>query len=174
VATQQDRRAVDADGDGQVSATERASYAATTCHALAAAFHVTLDGTPLSCSVTPGGYEYLPPDATLPSARLTCGLTASAALDRTRTLHIDNGYRPDRAGWHELTATGEGVHLVDSPLPDSSVSDELRNCPSRTLDVRTATLQVAPGADPDPATTALPTQTASAGLLATPRLHCAG
>jgi hypothetical protein len=130
VATQQDRRAVDTNSDGRITADERAAYAAITCRAVAAAFQVAVDGTPLSWSVTPGGYEYVAPDVTLPAARLTCGLTAPAALDRPRTVRVDNRYRLDRAGWHELTAIGDGVHdgvhLVDSPLPDGSVSDELR------------------------------------------------
>jgi ABC-type nickel/cobalt efflux system permease component RcnA len=167
VATQQDRHAVDTNSDRQITAAERASYAATTCRAVAAAFQVTVDGTPLSWSVTPGGYEYVPPDVTLPAARLTCSLTAPAALDQPRTVRVDNRYRPDRAGWHELTATGHGVHLVDSPLPDHSISDELHNYPSATLDVRTATLHVAPGAGPSPAIAGTPAAAAGTGLLGT-------
>jgi hypothetical protein len=174
VATQQDRRAIDANSDGQITAAERASYAATTCRAVAAAFQVTVDGTPLSWSTTPGGYEYVPPDVTLPAARLTCSLTAPAALDQPRTVRVENRYRLDRAEWHELTATGDQVHLVDSPLPDHSVSDELRSYPSATLDVRTATLQVAPGAGQSPAVAGTPTAAAGTGCSAPQKVRCAG
>jgi hypothetical protein len=111
---------------------------------------------------------------TLPAARLTCRLSAPAALDRARTVRVDNGYRLDRAGWHELTATGDGVHLVASPLPDHSVSDELRSYPSRTIDVRTATLQVAPGAGPSPAAAGPPDTSTDADCSVPPRLCCGG
>jgi ABC-type nickel/cobalt efflux system permease component RcnA len=145
VPTRQALPAVDTDGDGQASPAERAAYAAATCRAFAAAFHVSLDGTPLSWSVAASGYVYVPPES-LPTARLTCGLTAAAGLDRARTVQVDNRYLSDRVGWHELTAAGEGVRLVDCPLPATSVSDELRHYPGGTLDVRAASFRVVPGA----------------------------
>jgi nickel/cobalt transporter (NicO) family protein len=94
------------------------------------------------------------------------GPDAPAAFDWPRRVHIDNGYRLDRAGWRELTATGDGVHVLDPSLPEHSVSVELRSYPSGTLDVRIATLQVAPGAGPSPAAAGAPATTAGAGLLA--------
>src|SRR5262249_42409560 len=60
-----------------------------------------------------------------------------------------NRFRADRVGWRELTAVGHGVRLVDSPLPASSVTGELRRYPpdllSSPLDVRSARLRVEPG-----------------------------
>ena len=70
-------------------------------------------------------------------------------------LSITNGYLADRIGWREMTAVGDGVGVVDSPLPARSVSDELRSYPqdllSSVLDVRSATLAVTPGAGTRPA-----------------------
>jgi ABC-type nickel/cobalt efflux system permease component RcnA len=60
-----------------------------------------------------------------------------------------DGYRSDRIGWRELTAVGRGVHLDRSPVPATSVSDELLHYPndllSSPLDIRSATIDVVPG-----------------------------
>lgn len=61
---------------------------------------------------------------------------------------IANRHRLDQPGWRELTAAGDGVRLVDSRLPQHSVSDELRAIPpadALVVDVRTATVRVEPG-----------------------------
>src|SRR5262249_19514527 len=93
--------------------------------------------------------DYPPGQAGLPTTRLTCRLTAPSALTTEATVTVRDGYRGDRIGWHELTATPAGVALLDPPVPSASISDELRSYPNdlRTspLDVREATLHVAPG-----------------------------
>ena len=160
IVTTQDRRRVDADHDGVVTDSERAGYAGTTCTTMAADLHVRVNGENLHWTVVPGEYRYEHGSAGLPSARLTCELTSPAGLSAPATVTIDNRYDLARPGWHEMTARGDGVHVVEPLLPPASVSDELRAYPpveDLTVDVRTATLQVAPG--PAALETPLPTAT---------------
>jgi ABC-type nickel/cobalt efflux system permease component RcnA len=157
VPTLQDKSAVDANSDSDPSEPERAAFAAKACAEFAAQFMVNVGGAPLKWTMTPGTYEYAPGAAGLQTARLTCALSAPATLHQATTVTVENQHRADRVGWHEMTATAEGVHLVDSPLPDKSISDELRayppgQGPTSLLDTRTATLRVEPGAGSAPAT----------------------
>ena len=93
------------------------------------------------------------PDCT--PAGSSCALEAAADRSgRTSTVEVANGYRADRIGWRELTATGHGVHPVDPPIPARSVSDWLRAYPTdllgSPLDQRSARLRVEPGDGPPP------------------------
>jgi hypothetical protein len=119
----------------------------TECHTLADSFTVRVGNHLLQWTVTSVGFGYRPGAGGLQTSRLTCALTAPAQT--TGTVRIGNHYRTDRVGWRELTATGDGVRLVDSPLPTRSISDELRSYPqdllSSALDQRAATLRVGPG-----------------------------
>ena len=151
LVTGQDRRAVDADHDGPITAAERTGYAPVACASLAADFDVSVDGQRLAWTI---------PDRTSPSTRqhrwpaqrtARCHLEAPARLATPATVVINSHHRADLAGWRELTAAGDDVHLIDSLLPQRSVSDELRAVPpadALTLDVRTAALQVRPGPAP--------------------------
>ena len=98
IATGQDRQTVDGDHDGKVTDAERVRYARTGCAALAAQFDVQVNDEHLSWTVVPGDYVYEPGSAGLPSARLTCGLTAPARLSAAATVTIANNYRTDTAG----------------------------------------------------------------------------
>lgn len=75
--------------------------------------------------------------------------SAFAQLDRVANLSFSDGYRADRVGWHEITAVGNGVRLIDPQVPATSVSDELRRYPndllSSPLGVRSVTLRTQPG-----------------------------
>jgi len=88
----------------------------------------------------------------LHTTRLTCALRAPADLAATSTVDVTNGYRADRIGWRELTATGHGVHPVDPSIPARSPSDALRSYPAdllgSPLDQRSARLRVEPGDGP--------------------------
>jgi nickel/cobalt exporter len=152
IPTMQDRSIVDTNHDGMTDDPERAAYAAATCRELAAGFTAKAGHDRLKWTVTAPAFEYVPGTTGLPTSRLTCSLTAPARLAAQATLSVsvENRFRTDRVGWREMTAVGDGVRLVDSPLPNHSVSNELRGYPadllSSQLDVRSATLRVAPGA----------------------------
>ncbi|MDN3358523.1 High-affinity nickel-transporter [Actinomadura sp. DC4] len=149
IPTLQDKSAVDTGHDGSVDAAEMTTFARGQCAGLARATRTTLAGRPLGWSVTSTSYAYVPGAAGLRTSRLTCQLTARADLVRPSEVGFANGFRADRIGWHEITATGRGVRLVHSPVPRSSVSDELRRYPgdllTSPLNVRSATLRTAPG-----------------------------
>jgi ABC-type nickel/cobalt efflux system permease component RcnA len=107
----------------------------------------------------------------LKTSRLECRLTAPAALDERASVSVENGFRADRIGWRELVASGAGVRLVDSPVPATGISDELRAYPDDLLasppDVREAVLTVEPGTGPAaPAAAAVATNASGTGFLA--------
>jgi ABC-type nickel/cobalt efflux system permease component RcnA len=80
---------------------------------------------------------------------LTCGFRADVDLDAAAEVTLGDTYLADRVGWREMTADGDGVRLLDSPVPVASVSDELRKYPADLLaspvDVRSFTVATEPG-----------------------------
>ena len=88
-----------------------------------------------------------PPDDPIPFHTKSGVLTA--ALDGERQVAFQNRYLADRVGWREVTADGEGVRLIDSPVPVASISDELREYPGDLLaspvDVRSFRVSTEPG-----------------------------
>jgi nickel/cobalt exporter len=146
IPTLQDRVRADADGDGTLSEAERAGYAAAECARLAGGFAVTADGKRLVWTVSGPAYEVLPGTGGLSTSRLDCLLSAPARLDVTAEVRVDNGYRADRVGWRELSATGAGVVVAESTVPAASVSGQLSAYPADLLssapDVRTATIRL--------------------------------
>lgn len=124
--------------------------AAAMCTGVAAHEVLTVDGRPVPLSLTSSSYTLRPGAAGLHTSRLECRLHATVATtDHDRTVSLADNYDAERIGWHEITAVADGVHLVNSPVPATSVSDQLLHYPndllSSPLDVRHATLDVAPG-----------------------------
>lgn len=150
--TLQDRSAVDANGDGTVSAAESAAYNSRVCNAMARAVALQVDDHRVQWSVRPAGFEYRPGSAGLHTSRISCTLDAAAHLTRSAVVDLVNGYQADRVGWREITAAGHGVRIVNPPVPVRSVSDSLRSYPTdllgSPLDQRSARLQVEPGDGP--------------------------
>jgi nickel/cobalt exporter len=146
IPTLQDRARADTDGDGTLSEAERAGYATAECARLADGFAVTADAKRLVWTVSRPAYEVVPGTGGLSTSRLDCLLSAPAPLDVTAELRVDNGYRVDRVGWRELSASGAGVIVAGSTVPAASVSGQLRAYPadllSSALDVRTATIRL--------------------------------
>jgi nickel/cobalt exporter len=132
-----------------VAAESGVGYNARACDALAHDVAVRVNGHRLGWTVRPTGFEYRPGNAGLQTTRITCALEANTDLAVPSTVDVANGYRADRIGWRELTATGHGVHPVDPPIPARSVSDGLRTYPTdllgSPLDQRSARFRVEPG-----------------------------
>jgi nickel/cobalt transporter (NicO) family protein len=150
--TLQDRSAVDANGDGTVSAAESAAYNGRVCNAMARQVALHVDGHRVQWSVRPAGFGYRPGSAGLHTSRISCTLDAGAHLTRPAVVDLVSRYQADRVGWREITAAGHGVHIVNPPVPARSVSDSLRSYPAdllgSPLDQRSARLQVEPGDGP--------------------------
>ena len=160
IPTLQDRPAIDTDHDGTVDAAERDAHATAACAEFARDFEAKADGNRLKWTVPAKDFQYTPGTGGLETSRLTCSLTSAARLGGAAAVAVANHFRTDRVGWREMTAVGDGVRLVGSTLPTTSVSDELRTYPtdllSSALDVRTATLKAEPGAGAAAATITTP------------------
>lgn len=117
------------------------------CDDVARDVAVTIDGKRLHWTLSSTRLDREPGAAGLDTTRLTCELTAPATLDRPTDIEIVNGHLPERLGWRELTATGDGVTVTG--LPSASVTNQLRSYPddllSSPLDVRSAHLRTTPG-----------------------------
>jgi nickel/cobalt transporter (NicO) family protein len=155
IPTLQDRPAADTNHDGTVDPAELSARAASLCGQLSSNVDVRVGDGRLALPVTSSTFAFAPGAGGLDVSRLSCSLEAPTDLATDATLRVENRYLADRIGWREMTAVGDGVGLVDSPLPTKSVSNELRDYPqdllSSVLDQRSATLTVTPGAGTGPA-----------------------
>ncbi|GGL14288.1 hypothetical protein Sme01_06530 [Sphaerisporangium melleum] len=136
---------VDTDRSGAASAEETAAYATTTCAALARAQRLTVDGAQVPWQVGRAAFRYEAGQGGLRTSRLTCALSAPAAV--SSTVVFADAFLGERIGWREITAVSRGVRLDRPPVPAVSSSDELRRYPADLLadplDQRSVTLHVA-------------------------------
>ncbi len=149
IPSQQDRSDIDTDGDGELSEAELAARAELMCPQVQQEMKAQVDGAAVTWTVGETSMEAVPGAAGLPTLRTTCNFSAEVDLDDPATVTFTDGYRTDRIGWREITATGNRIALRDPAVPSASVSDELRTYPedllSSPLDVREVTLTAEPG-----------------------------
>jgi nickel/cobalt transporter (NicO) family protein len=149
IPTAQAQPQIDANGDGSATSAELGAFAAIRCAEFAAAVDIVVDGNSVSTIITSASFHYTPGAAGLQSGRLECRLDAVVSLEAARTVEFRDGFEADRVGWHEINAIGDGARIVDSAVPQVSVTDQLRNYPTDVLasplDVRTATFDIQPG-----------------------------
>ena len=148
--TVQDRSTVDTSGDGTADEAELQAYAEKACNELSGKLDVAIDADRLRWSLKRPTFIYQAGAAGLQTSRLDCELTVAADLSRPREIRLDNHYLVDRVGWREITAVGDGVKLIDPPVPAVSRSgSDLRSYPAELLasppDVRSVVLRVEPG-----------------------------
>ena len=138
-----------AQAEPQIAALGLDGYAAARCAEFAESVDIVVDGNSVSATVTSASFHYTPGAAGLQSGRLECRLDAVVSLEAARTVEFRDGFEADRVGWHEINAVGDGARIVDSPVPQVSVTDQLRSYPTDVLasplDVRSATFDVRPG-----------------------------
>lgn len=113
------------------------------CDELAAGLEVTSDSAALELVSTASSIEFLPGQGGLETTRIECGYRASVTLTAGTTISIADTNHGARVGWHEMTASGDGV-TIRSELPVESTSQRLTAYPedSRRPDQRTGTLTV--------------------------------
>ena len=149
IPTQQALPSIDTDGDDAMSTAELAAQADAQCAAVADAVEVQVNNQPVPLVVGPATLETAPGAAGLPTLRLTCPRSGERDLTEPAVVTLLDDYRTDRVGWHEITAVGEGVRLLDSPVASASISDELRTYPvdllQSPLDQRSLTVRTEPG-----------------------------
>ncbi|MDQ1688729.1 MAG: nickel/cobalt transporter (NicO) family protein [Frankiaceae bacterium] len=148
IPTAQQRGEIDVDGDGALSVTEAAAWAHASCARVERDVSVEVGGAPLRWGITSETFAFVPGAGGLDTGRLECGLRSAAVISSAEVVVRDNASR-GRIGWHEITVVGSGVELLRSPVPATSVSDELRHYPgdllASPLDVREARLHVQAG-----------------------------
>ena len=149
IPTAQLRHRVDVDGDGTLTSGERAAYAARSCAALRMDLVLSVGTRSARLVGDDASFVLEPGAAGLETSRLVCRSSSAVDLTRGTTVGFADDHLADRIGWREITARGVGVSLVRSPVPQTSVSSELRSYPgdllSSPLDVRRAEIEVRPG-----------------------------
>ena len=155
IPTAQLQSSVDTDRDGTASPDELAQFGRARCRALGRAIELGVDGQPVPLTVVSTSFVYRSGQASLPTGRLECTFDASLDVSAARTVMFTDAYLADRVGWHEIVAVGDGVTLVNSPVPRDSISNRLERYPddllSSPLDVKKVALDVRPGAATAPA-----------------------
>jgi len=149
IAALQERPAVDADHDDTVSDSESRAYAGKVCSDLSRQLHLKAGRTRANWKQSSATLVYESGEAGLKTSRLTCDLTAQADLTEPADIRAETNYDTTRIGWHEMTATGQGVRITRTDVPATSPTRELRQYPqdplTSPLDQRTAALRSKPG-----------------------------
>ena len=176
IPTFQERRKMDTDGDGTVSDDEVAAARGPYCATQGSKLRLTIGGTAAPLRSTDAALSFPGGLGGLSTMRLECTYVAPLTTRLTPTTSIafeDTSY-PERLGWREIIARGDGVTVETGGLPATSVSKRLTAYPadliSQPLDVRSAALTVtavAPvAASPAPAAVATELPAAPVSALA--------
>ncbi|MGW1235055.1 nickel/cobalt transporter [Streptomyces californicus] len=151
IASLQERPVVDSDHDDAVSDVESRAYAEEACSGLRKQLHLSLGGARADWKPSSAALVYENGEAGLKTSRLTCELTTRATLTEPTGIRAETDYDTTRIGWHEMTATGQGVRITRTDVPATSATRELRQYPqdplASPLDQRTASLRSEPGQD---------------------------
>jgi nickel/cobalt transporter (NicO) family protein len=155
IPTFQERRAIDADGDGRVEDPERSAWALRRAEGIRSNLSVSVDGRPVPLRIDATSMTLRSGQGGLDVLRLEASLLGTLGGDRGRVVFRD-GNDGDRVGWREVTAVGsEGIAVRGSSVPMSSPSDGLRAYPGDLLSsppsVRMATFTFGPGRQTSPA-----------------------
>ncbi|MEU5285605.1 nickel transporter [Streptomyces sp. CA-278952] len=149
IAALQERPVVDSDHDDTVSDSEARAYAGKACSDLRGQLHLSVGGKRANWKQSSATLVYENGEAGLKTSRLTCELTTQAALGEPTGIRARTDYDTTRIGWHEMTATGQGIRITRTDVPAASATRELRQYPqdplASPLDQRTASLRSEPG-----------------------------
>ena len=153
IPTFRERQAMDGDGDGAISAAEEAAWLATTVPDLAANLRLTVDGAPVALAAQSQTLTFPPGQGELPTLRLELQLSAAlppVTQGQARSLEYEDGNFAGRLGWQEVVASAADGSLLDSSVPATGLSNELRDYPADLLQsppaVNRATVRHAPAA----------------------------
>jgi len=152
IPTVQERRNVDTNSDDTFSPTEQLEYASRTCKALARLNRPVLNGSRLNPTVAAARMDLLEGQAGLQTLRVECTLKAEhPPVSKNWQVQYRMESFPDRAGWREVTAEGDGTTLIESDVPEQSSTKALLEYPdaadTRPLDRRSAELTARAGGE---------------------------
>jgi hypothetical protein len=150
IPTLQAKPDLDADGDGRFSDAEQVAYRERECARVAAQSHLSVDGSDRAVVGAGVALTITPGLAALTTSRIECRLDAAGDLPRgVHDVRFTSDYAKDYAGWHEVTAQGDGATLVQSDVAAASPSRMLTTYPAAGVtappDVHDATLRAEPG-----------------------------
>lgn len=152
IPTAQAEGRTDADGDGQISPSEFERRAQSDCADVVTQLTLNVDSVSVPFALIDATFAYQPGQAGLPTGRLECRLEAIVDLTASHQVSFRDAASIDRVGWREIIAQGDGVRLLDSPVPQTSTTDELRTYPvdllDSPLDVHQLIVSTAPGGAP--------------------------
>lgn len=142
IPTLQALQRIDRDGTGDMSEEESNGFLAERCPALSERMALTLDGRVARLVVRASSMAISDGEAGLSTLRITCVAAAPTPAGSDHELSFGDTNYEDRAGWHEVVASGDGVTLVRSDVPTESRSDGLRLYPADEVhsDVRSASI----------------------------------
>ena len=146
----QARQTIDANGDGNITDSEGASWAQAACSTLSSSLNLARDGTVLPLSLGFSAVSFPPGAGGLSTLRLACrygGHLAAPIAAPTTLTFADTSYA-ERIGWREIIATGDGTILDTHGLPATSPSAKLTSYPAamiaQPLDIRSAAITARP------------------------------
>ena len=181
IPTFQERQHMDTDGDGSVSDAEAAAAQAPFCARQAADLRLSVGGTAPTLESRSAAISFPAGLGGLSTMRLECAFVAplAAPLAASTPIAFEDVSYPERIGWREIIAAGDGVSIQTGGLPATSVSHRLTSYPadliSQPLDVRSAalvvtavTIQAATPMPAAPAEVAAPAPASVAGAGAVP------
>jgi nickel/cobalt exporter len=149
IPTFQERLKIDADGDGDVTEAETAAAAGPSCDAEAKLLRFAIDGVASALVTASSSITFPPGLGGLSTMRIECAYVAPlpSPLTRAAVTFEDPSY-PDRIGWREIVANGDGVSIDSGGLPTTSLSKRLTTYPtdliSQPIDTRSASIVVTP------------------------------
>jgi ABC-type nickel/cobalt efflux system permease component RcnA len=151
---------LDGDGDGELTDSEIETARLTVCGDLIGGLSLLVDGRPPSITVSAAGLSFPPGVGGLATMRTVCQFEArfgDPVAGRTR-ISFSDATDAERLGWREMTVTGDGVGIVDSPVGSDSASRRLTSYPrdllSAPLRIDSIAFSIEPGGPP--ATTFVP------------------
>ena len=134
IPTYQERQTMDSDGDGTIGAAEEAAYLAATVPALAANLRLAVDGAAVLLTPQRHTLAFPPGQGDLPTLRLELWLSAPLpAGDNALSVVYEDGNYPDRLGWREVVVSAAAGTLLESSVPATDLSDQLRAYPADLL-----------------------------------------
>ncbi len=147
IPTLQEQRRLDPDGDGTPSAEEETAYRSAACEDLRRGLRLRIDGAAAPLTLRSSSFSLPAGQAGLSTLRLRCVFTTAIDPAPVHDLRFEDRTYPDRLGWREVTAAGDGATIVRSDVPRESPSDRLRSYPTGVAPshVVTASLAFRPG-----------------------------
>jgi nickel/cobalt transporter (NicO) family protein len=150
IPTLQEQRRLDPDGDGTPSAEEESAYRSAACADLRMGLRLRIDGATAPMTLDASSLSTPAGQAGLSTLRLRCVFATAIDPAPVHDLGFEDRTYPDRLGWREVTAAGDGATIVRSDVPSESPSDRLRSYPTGVApsNVLSATLAFRPGGAP--------------------------